>query len=130
MAGQLSSQMKIKKQEILELLKKSEYSQYVILIKAPSGTSMLQRYVFQGIYVRSSPNTNMQSQSGMMTLQKIYGKTTTQIPIKIEECQIDQYFKINLNSDKFTEIKTESQKRLGPNIDAVTLTTQFTSKVP
>ena len=25
--------------------------------------------------------------------------------------------------DKFTEIKTESQKRLGPNIDAVTLTT-------
>ena len=47
-------------------------------------------------------------QNGMMTLQKIYGKTTTQIPIKIEECQIDQYFKINLNSEKFNEIKTES----------------------
>jgi hypothetical protein len=68
--------MKIKKQEILELLKRSEYTQYVILIKAPSGTSMLQRYVFQGVYVRSSPNANMQ-QNGMMTLQKIYGKTTT-----------------------------------------------------
>lgn len=98
----------MERQELLDLIDSTNYSQYVILFKGQSG-----RFDMRGLYAVTG---NEQSDN---QLTRIHGQPSTLCPAVIEDSQIEKFFKYSSGQRNFNEIG--GQKSLTPTTDAIVL---------
>ena len=80
---------------------------------------MLTRYGFSALYQLKSLSFSDEANSTQYSLQKVYGKTSTLSPLKLDEGLIVNYFKYSAAQTKFLEITNQAHKKLGSSVDAI-----------
>ena len=102
LAGQLSEQMKIQKRELLSLIYSNSSNDHMVILLKGYSKSMITRYGFSALYQLKLQKSDYDT--GKYALKKIYGKTSTLSPIKVDEGMIEKFFKYSSAQTKFVEI--------------------------
>ena len=94
-SGQLSEQMKIQKREVMAFIQTTKSNDHMVILLKGQSKSMLTRYGFSAMYqlkpVESASDDNENVKE--LVLQKVYGKTSTLSPFKLEQGMVEKYFK-------------------------------------